>query len=337
LLVTKLENIAYLTGFSGSAAMLLITKDSAVFVSDGRYRDQAEQQLCANGIDATIVIGAAAKQMESLVLAVPPGARLGLEDRDVTWSFLTRATKEFTNPIVATAGCIEELRVIKDAGEIDRIERACSIADQALAEVKTRLVERPSEAEFAAELEFAMRRFGSSGVSFETIVASGERGAFPHARPTGRVVNEGDLVVVDFGAMVDGYHSDMTRTFIVGPPSDEQRTHYEAVQIAQQAGVDAVRAGVAASEVDRACRDQLDALGFGDYFTHGTGHGVGREIHEAPSVGGRVTDSLSVGMVVTVEPGVYLPGVGGVRIEDTLVVTNDGTRTLTKSTKDYQL
>ena len=337
MLVTKLANIAYLTGFTGSAAILLITRDRAVLATDGRYKDQAPEQLAGAMVDAEIVIGGGQKQLDDLAIAAQGCARLGLEEREVSWSLLDRVTRSFSAEIVRTTGLIEGLRSIKDEGEIARIALACEIADRALEEVKHRLGEEPTESEFAAELEFAMRRLGSTGASFETIVASGTNSALPHARPTQRTITEGDFVVVDFGAMVGGYHSDMTRTFVVGAPTQEQRDHYEAVLVAQQAGVDAVGPGILASEVDRACREALIEHNLGEYFTHGTGHGVGREIHEAPSVGSGVTDSLSVGMVVTVEPGVYLAGTGGVRIEDTLVVTNDGARPLTTSTKDYLL
>jgi len=182
-----------------------------------------------------------------------------------------------------------------------------------------------------------MRQMGSSGASFETIVASGPNSALPHARPTPRTIVPGDLVVVDFGAIVDGYHSDATRTFVIGEPTTHQRSQITAVIEAQAEGSAAVAPDVAALTIDRVCRHRLEERGYGEYFTHGTGHGVGLEIHEAPAVGSGTTDSLKEGMVVTVEPGAYLPGSGGVRIEDTLVVTDDGARSLTKSTKDYQL
>jgi Xaa-Pro aminopeptidase len=232
-------------------------------------------------------------------------------------------------------GLVERLREVKDDGEVDRIEAAASIADAALAALLPMLHDGPSEAEFALALDSEMRRRGASGPSFETIVASGPNGAKPHHRPSTRRVERGELVVLDFGALVDGYCSDMTRTVSVGEPSDPTaRRMYEVVRQSQAAGVDAVGAGRKAADVDTACRDVIGAAGWGDRFVHGTGHGVGLDIHEAPAVGSTSADTLAAGNVVTVEPGVYLPELGGVRIEDTVVVTPDGCRTLTASPKE---
>ncbi len=337
ILVTKLENIAYLTGFSGSAAMLCLTRNEALLTTDGRYRDQAQGELERSRVDARIVVGNVAAQFEAISRSLDAATRLGLESAHLPWSLATRLSGEFEAALVPTSGLVESLRVIKDPGEVARIERACAIADAALDETKRCLLESPSESEYAAELEYAMRIHGSSGASFATIVASGVNSALPHMRPTDRKIAQGDLVVVDFGAIFDGYHSDMTRTFVIGAPSARQIEQIQAVALAQQAGVDALLPGVTGAEVDAICRGVLEASGFGESFTHGTGHGVGREIHEAPSVGARAPDILRKGMVVTVEPGAYLPESGGVRIEDTLVLTGDGARPLTHATKDYLL
>lgn len=337
LLVTKMENIAYLTGFSGSSALLLMTRDEVVFTTDGRYREQASAELDVFGVGAGVTIGSFPAQLESIARTCTSVTRLGFESTHMTWSLFTRLSSELGVELVPTSGVIESLRVIKDSGEVSRIERACAIADRALGEVKHRLLEGPSEAEFAAELEYVMRVHGSTGASFETIVASGPNSALPHMRPTARRVVSGDLVVVDFGAVVEGYHSDMTRTFVIGEPSQSQLAQIQVVALAQQAGVDALTPGVTGAFVDGTCREVLEVGGFGEFFVHGTGHGVGREIHEAPSVGAKAPDILRSGMVVTVEPGAYLPGSGGVRIEDTLVMTEDGARPLTRSTKDYRL
>jgi Xaa-Pro aminopeptidase len=213
------------------------------------------------------------------------------------------------------------------------MQAAAAVADVALAEVRARLLDGPTEAEFGLELDTAMRRLGATRPSFETIVASGPNGAMPHARPGPRRIVEGDLVVLDFGAVVDGYCSDMTRTVVVGEPTPTQARMLQVVTAAQAAGVAAVRAGVAATEVDAACREVIADAGWADAFTHGTGHGVGLDIHEAPRVGATSTATLSAGQVVTVEPGVYLPEHGGVRVEDSLVVTPDGSRPLTLTPK----
>jgi Xaa-Pro aminopeptidase len=221
------------------------------------------------------------------------------------------------------------------------MERAAGIADAALAELLPRLSEAAvdggalTESEFAADLDHAMRRRGAEESAFETIVASGENSAKPHARPGPRRIRRGDAVVIDFGATFDGYRSDMTRTFFVGePPDDELAKVWTVVSESQQAGVDQVGPGVAAAAVDSACRQLIAEAGWGERFEHGTGHGVGLDIHEAPAVGPGSTAILEAGTVVTVEPGVYLPGRGGVRIEDTLVVTDRGSRSLTRFPKE---
>jgi Xaa-Pro aminopeptidase len=344
LLVTSLHNVRYLTGFTGSSAMLLVTNGNALLVTDGRYRDQAREQLTAAGAEVEVEIGRPAGQLEALDRATKGIGRLGAEQDNVSWGEVRRFQEALgqlassAGELVATRGLVEGLRVVKDEGELGRIEAAADIADVALAQVKERMREGLTEAQFAMELDYEMRRRGADDVSFETIVASGPNGAMPHARPTDRRIEEGETVVIDFGALVDGYHSDMTRTLTVDRVRDPQLDELlDAVLIAQRAGVRTVRAGAEAAEVDGACRQSLQDAGLGDLFVHGTGHGVGLQIHEAPALGIGTTDILQEGSVVTVEPGAYLPGVGGVRIEDTLVVTASGARALTKSTKDTTL
>ncbi|MBN2621902.1 MAG: aminopeptidase P family protein, partial [Acidimicrobiales bacterium] len=319
LLVTDITNVRYLTGFTGSAAMVLVTPDALVFVTDGRYRDQAATQLAGARVEADIEIGrSSAEQLKVLAGALVDGARLGLEAEAVTWAQQRRFVEAFAGTeVVATEGLVEHLRTVKDAGEVARIQAACAMADAALAAARHRLGESPTEAEVALELEWQMRRLGAEAPSFDTIVASGPNGAMPHHRAADRRIAEGDLVVIDFGALVDGYHSDMTRTVMVGEPTATQQRMVETVRTAQAAGVAAVRAGVEVGDVDEACRAVLREAGWEDAFLHGTGHGVGLAIHEAPRVSATATGSLADGHVVTVEPGVYLPEHGGVRIEDT--------------------
>lgn len=334
LLVTNLTNIRYLTGFTGSAGLLLVRPDDLVFVSDGRYGQQAADQLAAAGVDARIEITGTG-QRELLQGEAAGVARLGLEAAAVTWAQQRRYTEEWfpEAELVPTEGLVEALRIVKDAGEVARIEAAAHIADAALADVRTLLLEGPTEAEFGLALDSAIRRFGAEGTSFETIVASGPNGAKPHHRPGSRRIEPGDLVVLDFGALVDGYCSDMTRTVMVGEPSPTQARMLEVVTASQQAGLEAVRAGVATADVDAACRAVIADAGWGDAFLHGTGHGVGLDIHEDPRVAATATATLAPGHVVTVEPGVYLPDHGGVRVEDTVVVTDEGCRRLTLAPK----
>jgi Xaa-Pro aminopeptidase len=338
LLVTHLVNVRYLTGFTGSAGLLLVLPDEVVLTTDGRYRDQAAEQLAATSVDARVevrpTLGA---QHEALSEAAGGVARLGLEADSVTWAQQRRfAAGVFSRAeLVATEGLVEEFRRVKDAGEIAHMAEAARIADDALAAVRPLLAQGLTEREVALGLDYEMRRLGADGSSFETIVASGPNGAKPHARPTDRRVQPGELVVIDFGAVVEGYCSDMTRTVCVRELAGEvERRMVEVVGASQRAGVAAVAAGVRGSDVDGTCRAVIAEAGWADAFIHGTGHGVGLEIHEAPRVASTSTDVLAPGHVVTVEPGVYLAEHGGVRIEDTVVVTDDGCRVLTNAPKE---
>lgn len=338
LLVTNMTNVRYLTGFSGSAALLLVLPGELLFVTDGRYRDQSADELSAAGVEATIGVGKTVAEQRDIVKDAAAGVRrIGLEAETVTWGQQRRMVADWfpDAELVATAGLVEDLRRVKDAGEIERMAAAATAADAALEVVRARLADGLTEEEFAVELDFEMRRQGAAGCSFETIVASGPNGAKPHHRPSDRRIEEGELIVLDFGAIVDGYCSDMTRTLCVGEPrSETARRMVEVVAESQRAGVAAVRAGVEAKAVDEACRRLIADAGWGDAFLHSTGHGVGLQVHEAPRVATTSTDTLAAGHVVTVEPGVYLPELGGVRIEDTVVVTDDGCRVLTNATKE---
>src|SRR5262245_61528306 len=336
LLVTNLTNIRYLTGFTGSAALLLVAPDELVFVTDGRYRDQAADELAAAGVEAGIRIGRTTdEQRELLVKAAAGLSRLGLEAEAVTWAQQRRFDADWFEAaeLVATTGLVEDLRELKDAGEVARIEAACTIADAALAAVRHRRGEQATEADVARDLEWEMRRRGADGPSFETIVASGPNGAQPHHRAGDRRIREGDLVVIDFGALVDGYHSDMTRTLAVGALDETQQRMFDVAREPHAAGGGARRAGVEAQAVHEVCRAVIREAGWDEAFLHGTGHGVGLDIHEPPRISVTAAGSLADGHVVTVEPGVYLPAHGGVRIEDTVVVTAEGCRPLTLAPK----
>ncbi|HEX2383431.1 MAG TPA: Xaa-Pro peptidase family protein [Acidimicrobiales bacterium] len=342
LLVTKLVNIRYLSGFTGSAGMLLVLPDELVLVTDGRYRDQAAEQLAAAGVEADVRIGLTMARQFEIVGVDVTGLRLGLEAHAVTWAdqrAMATTHLTFVKELVPTTGLVESLRIVKDDGEVARIEAAATIATAALTRVRDLLDEHPTEHEFGLAIDTEIRRLGAEGTSFETIVGSGPNGAKPHHRAasSSRQIVDGELVVIDYGALVDGYCSDMTRTITTGEPSTTQQRMLDVVRAAQQAGVDAVRAGATAVQVDEACRAIIREAGWGDEFSHGTGHGVGLEIHEDPRVTWSSTATLAAGHVVTVEPGVYLPEHGGVRIEDTVVVTADGCRPLTHASKNRDL
>jgi Xaa-Pro aminopeptidase len=333
--VANLTNVRYLTGFTGSAGLLLVTQNEALLTTDGRYRTQSSEQIADSGAHVEVHIVDAEPDGEVLRRLLGSPGTIGLESETVSWSTQRRWAEELgADRLVPTIGVVAGLRLIKDIGEASRIRTACDIADRAFAEVRPRLGEGPTEIEFALELDARVRSLGADDLSFDTIVASGPNGAKPHHRPGDRRISEGDLVVCDFGALVDGYHSDMTRAVAVGDVGPERRNMLEVVLEAQNLGVLAVADGVPASEVDATCRQHIERAGLGETFVHSTGHGVGLDIHEDPRLSVRSTATLSAGFVVTVEPGVYVPGVGGVRIEDTVLVTEDGCDRLTLTPKD---
>jgi Xaa-Pro aminopeptidase len=295
----------------------------------------AAEQLAAAGVEATVSVGPSLQaQAEDIGRRTAALGTLGLEARHIPWADQRALAASLRPELVPTIDAVEVHRVVKDPGEVDRIEAACHLASAALANVFDLQNEQPTEAEFALALDDEMRRLGAQGPSFPTIVAAGPSTALPHHSPGPRRMVEGDVVVCDFGALVDGYHSDMTRSWVIGEPTAEQAELLALVTAAEAAGVAAVRAGVAAADVDRTCRDLIAAAGLADRFTHGTGHGVGLLIHESPWLNPTSTDVLVDGAVITVEPGVYLHGSHGVRVEDAVLVTARGCRPLTTTPKD---
>ncbi len=336
LLVTDLTNIRWLTGFTGSNGWVVLGPDTITVVTDGRYGVQAAQQMAAAGVQGDVAVGATGGAcLELVAQACAAYSTVAFESTHVTFHQHTQYRAAVAAELVPTTGVVEAERRVKDPDEIEAMARACRIADQALAEVAPSLVDGLTEAQVRNRLELRMRELGASGPSYDTIVATGPRNAaLPHHRPTDTVIEHGHTVIIDVGALVDGYHSDMTRTFVVGEPTPLQDELYHLVLTAQQAGVAAVRPGMRVQELDGVCRGIITDAGYGDWFTHGTGHGVGLLIHEDPFVNRAGDAILQVGDVVTVEPGVYREGFGGVRVEDLVVVTSDGCRVLTSSPKD---
>lgn len=336
LLVSDLSNIRWLTGFTGSNGWVVLYPDGLTFITDGRYGQQAERQMTAAGVEGEVLVGATSPLvMEHIAKCCSRFARVAFEAAHVTFAQHAQYVQSIKSELVPTTGLVEAERRVKDAHEVEMMAQACRIADQALAEVAPTLANGVTEAEVRNHLETRMRELGAIGPSYETIVATGPiNAALPHHRPTSTMIQSGHTVIIDVGALVDGYHSDMTRTFFIGEPTALQQELYDVVLTAQRAGVAAVAAGISTKELDAVCRRIIEEAGYGDWFTHGTGHGVGLLIHEDPFINRAGDTILQVGDVVTVEPGVYHEGFGGIRIEDLVVVTSDGCRVLTASPKD---
>lgn len=333
-LVTRLVNVRYLTGFTGSNAALLVTADGTdTFCTDGRYTTQASRQVP----DLHRVIGRNCPTTLAAQAAARGLRRIGYESHEVSVDGHAALSEASGGADLVSLGpAVERLRVVKDAGEIDLIRRACAIADAALADLIAAggLRAGRSERDIGRDLDNRMLDLGADARSFETIVASGPNSAIPHHRPTGRELQPGDLLKMDFGAECGGYHSDMTRTMVLGEPAGWQRDLYDLVAEAARLGRQALAPGADVVAVDRASREHIAAAGRAEEFSHGLGHGVGLEIHEAPMLSPLGAGTLAESMPVTVEPGVYLAGRGGVRIEDTLVVRAGGAEALTATTRD---
>jgi Xaa-Pro aminopeptidase len=333
LLVTHLPNVRYLCGFTGSAGSLLISEAGGWFFTDGRYREQAQVEVegCRVVIAKKPPLAAVAEWL--LAESGKPGRKrssttvvLGIESEHLTVAGRTQLAKLLRSEfrLREVRGLVERFRMVKDADEIKCLRTAAVLGARLFERALEVIRPGVKEAEVAAEMEYAARRAGAEEMSFPTIIAGGKRSALPHGRASRAVIPARGFVVCDFGVILAGYCSDRTRTVHVGRPRGEDRQVYKAVQEAQQAGVDAVRAGVSVCEVDAAARKILHRNGLAKHFTHSTGHGVGLEIHEAPRIATGQTDVLREGMVITVEPGVYIAGSGGVRIEDVVVVTKRG-------------
>jgi Xaa-Pro aminopeptidase len=338
LLVTHLPNIRYLAGFTGSAGVLLLTEGQVLFFTDGRYTTQAKHEVkgAKTVIAKKLPLLAATERLRDHRRDSGSSLHVGIESdhltvaaRDQLRGYLPAAFRLKSAPPL-----IEEARMQKDDDEIARIRAAVELGSQLFDTVVAAIRPGTSEMDVAAELEHAARRSGAEQMSFETIIASGERSALPHGRASRSAIPRNGFVVCDFGVILSGYCSDMTRTVYVGHPDKEAHRIYDAVHAAQQAAVDAVRPGVSAGEIDQVARRVLQKKGFGRYFTHSTGHGVGLEIHEAPRVAAGQKVILCPGMVITIEPGAYVPGKWGVRIEDMVVVRENGCEVLTPTSKE---
>ena len=341
-LITHLPNIRYLCGFTGSSGVLAFGKGEWAFFTDGRYTEQAKTELSGARVlvDARAPLIHAAEWLASALKKARHLVRVGVESEHVSLAMQSRIKSEFAKAkgrsayrLVPTTALVEQFRIRKDSDEIRHIRTAVQLASDIFPEVVQAVHTGVSENEVAAELEHHARRAGAEKMSFETIVAAGRRSALPHARPTREPIGRG-FVILDYGVILAGYCSDMTRTVRVGRPDRASQRLYDFVLEAQLAGIAAVRAGIETQQVDEAARSVLRKHKLDKYFTHSLGHGVGIEIHEAPRLARGQTQKLETGMVVTIEPGVYIPGDGGVRIEDMVLVTETGCEVLTPTPKE---
>ena len=334
MLITSRHNLRYLTGFTGSNGVAVVTASGTFFYTDPRYRFQAAQEVTAK---SRAVAGPLLNYVAGLVTR-HKWRRLGFEQDHLTAGqfelLRTKMTRYQT--FLPRGGLVETLRMVKSAEELARIALSVRTNSRALDAALRRLKAGMNEAELAAEIDYQMRRLGAERPSFDTIVASGARSALPHAHPTRVAIGPG-VLLIDMGAIQGGYASDMTRTFFLGEPGRKMSQIYKAVLEAQLAAIDVVRPGIKASAVDRAARNVLKAHGLDKAFMHATGHGLGLEVHEPPRLGKREATKLEAGMAITIEPGAYVEGVGGVRIEDTLVVTAHGCEVLTPTPKELRV
>ncbi len=336
-LITEGENLCYATGFVGLEGMVLVTADGKGYCfTDSRYIEAAEKAIAPWGYQV-IQPDVSYPQCVAQLCQEHKLESLFFEDQDMTVATHARYTAAVPAKLVAAGEAFSELREVKEEIEVERIVAAQRIAEQALEEILPLIKPGAVEREVAAELDYRMARLGSTGVSFSTIFVSGAKSSLPHGTPGDKKIEAGDFVTIDFGAMVGGYHSDMTRTFAVGFATDEMKKVYDTVLQAQLAGIEAMAAGVPGSQVDKAARDIIEAAGYGPYFGHGLGHSLGLNIHENPRASKAYHRELVQGNIITIEPGIYLPGKFGVRIEDMVYLGAEGKRNLTLAPKELRI
>lgn len=331
MLITSSFNRRYMTGFTGSSGMVLISGEKALFITDFRYAEQAEKQC--GGYEVVLHKGLIQDEVAAQVKVLGI-KKLGFEENHVTYSAFQMYEKAIDAELVPTSGEIEKLRLIKTDSEIKILKEAAGIADAAFTHILEFIRPGRTELEVSNELEFFMRKSGAASSSFDIIVASGFRSALPHGVASDKVIEAGDFVTLDYGAYYKGYVSDITRTVSVGKPVDKLKEIYDIVLEAQLRGMAGIKPGMLGKEADALTRNLIAEKGYGEYFGHSTGHGIGLEVHEGPGLSARSETILEPGMVVTVEPGIYIAGLGGVRIEDDTVITLDHNESLTHSTKE---
>ncbi len=331
LLVTSSYNLRYVSGFTGTAGLSVITKDKAFFITDFRYTEQAKEQ--AVGFEIIKHSGPIYEEVKEL-LKKEKIQVVGFEKDFVTFSTYEMIKETLPCELKPVSGVIEALREIKEESEVETIQEAIRITEYAFLEILNEIKPGVTEIEIANKLDFLMREKGATSVSFDTIVASGKRSAMPHGVASDKKIEQGDMITFDFGCYYKGYVSDMTRTVSLGDPGEELKKVHKIVLDANLKVTDYAKAGVTGKELDAVARDYITEHGYGEAFGHSTGHGMGLEVHEGPGINFRNEKALVAGNVITNEPGIYLPGLGGVRIEDDLLITESGNRNLMKVTKE---
>lgn len=329
--VSGIFNIRYLSGFSGSTASLFVTLEGATLITDFRYEEQAGSEV-REGVDVRVDKRDALEVVGDMVGAF--GGRVGFESGSLAFASYEKLNSRADGNLVAVEAMPEKLRAVKTEQEIEWISEAVRITDEVFALIAGEIRPGMTEIEAAARIDYLLMTSAGDLAAFRTIVAAGERSALPHAHPSRRKLHTGDLITLDFGAMWNGYCADMTRTVVLGEPTDRQREVYDIVLTAQERAVEGIEAGMTGREADSLARDYIVEKGYGQQFGHGLGHGIGLQIHEGPRLSAKGEDVLTPGMVVTVEPGIYIPGWGGVRIEDNVVIDEGGARVLTSSDKN---
>jgi Xaa-Pro aminopeptidase len=332
-LVRKLPNVRYLSGFSGSAGTLLITRSKNFFISDFRYKTQSATEV-DKGFEIIIYVQNSLNFLKDIIQENGL-KKIGFEADFVTFAEANLLKRDFPEAeFVPMENTVESITVKKNAAEIELTRKAVDITDKVFLELLNIIKPGITERQVAAHISFYHKMFGADGDSFDAIVAAGERSAFPHARPTDRMINQGELVKLDFGCTCSGMKSDMTRTIAIGKIPDECTKIYEIVREAQKRALESVKAGMHARAVDAVARDFIKENGYGNNFGHGLGHGLGYDIHEKPALNERAEYVLEENNIITIEPGIYVEGLGGVRIEDDVIVTKEGCEILNKSPKE---
>ena len=327
------HNRNYLSGFTGNESYSFITMDKAFFITDSRFTEQASQQVEGYELIETSKNKTIAELLSDLAKESNAG-NIGFEEDVLSFKAYSEYKERLRCGFVPMKGMVEEIRMIKDSTELDIMRKAAEIADNAFEHMLKFIQPGMTEREIGIELEMNMKKNGATGLSFPSIVASGTRSSLPHGEATEKRVADGEFLTLDFGCVYKEYCSDMTRTIVLGKPSEKMVEIYKVVLDAQQLAAKSFREGAVAVDVDKIARDYIAKAGYGENFGHSLGHGVGRQVHEAPTIGYRNGTVLKAGMVVTNEPGIYLPGFGGVRIEDIIIITADGSEIMSKSTKE---